>query len=191
MDETLVEGMLRVFGFVVFERQADGSFSPLSALPPWISDMTRDGTFPFLGGFLGEADEFWARTEGEGRLGSGLCTATDAQGREFHVEAWAVSLGGRQFLLFEHPASAMRLREVLQRAREQLLEREAIEKTAARAEARLRELAGEVRAGLDAIRNLVSAGGEVGGAPSRDPVLDAIRVATTTLATRVEALAGE
>ena len=85
----------------------------------------------------------------------------------------------------------MRLREVLQRAREQLLEREAIEKTAARAEARLRELAGEVRAGLDAIRNLVSAGGEVGGAPSRDPVLDAIRVATTTLATRVEALAGE
>ena len=191
MDKTLVEGLLRVFGFVVFERQADGSFSPLSALPPWISDMTKDGTFPFLGGFLAEAEQFWADTQ-EGRLGSGLCTATDSQGREFHVEAWAVALTGRQFLLFEHPASAMRLQEVLQRAREQLLEREALEKAAGRAEATLREMADEVRAGLDAIRNLVSAGEEVRpGSTSRDPVLDAIRVAATTLAARVDSLVGK
>ena len=29
MDKTLVEGLLRVFGFVAFERQLDGTFVPL------------------------------------------------------------------------------------------------------------------------------------------------------------------
>jgi signal transduction histidine kinase len=191
MDKTLVEGLLRVFGFVVFERQPDGTFAPLSALPSWLSNMTHSGTFPFLGGFLAEAEQFWAETS-EGRLGSGLCSATDGQGREFHVEAWAVALDGRRFLLFEHPASASRLQEVLQRAREQLLERESLQKTAVRVESTLQQVVDEVRTGLDAIRNLVSASEEVKpGRPARDPLLDAIRVAATTLSARVEGLAGK
>ena len=81
---------------------------------------------------------------------------------------------------------------MLQRAREQLLEREALQKAAARAETTLQQMTEEVRIGLDAIRNLVSASGEVEpDTPSRDPLLDAIRVAATTLSARVEGLVGK
>ncbi len=120
--EFIFEDLLAALDIVVMERRLDGSFLPLGTLPPWFTGLGRDGTFPFLGTFLEEAAQFWA-TNVHGRLSSGLCATSDAEGREFHFEAIAVAIAGRSLLLFELPRGVDDLRAILQEAREERLAR--------------------------------------------------------------------
>ncbi|MCU0256551.1 MAG: hypothetical protein MUF60_07390, partial [Vicinamibacterales bacterium] len=128
--EFVFEDLLAALDLVVMERRLDGSFVPLGPVPSWFSGLGRDGTFPFLGTFLGDASEFWARTV-RGRLSSGLCATVDAEGREFHFEATAVAIPGRQLLLFELPRGVDDLRSILQEAREEKLSRAGLERVLA------------------------------------------------------------
>ena len=79
----------------------------------------------FLENFLEDADAFWT-SKREGRLRSGMWTEPGPLGDDFHLEASAVSLDGRRFLLIEDltPAYAER-QSMLQKARtSRLAERE-------------------------------------------------------------------
>jgi len=51
--------LLPALDIAAFQRQPEGSFSPLAALPKWFERIVADGTFPFLGHILDEANEFW------------------------------------------------------------------------------------------------------------------------------------
>jgi hypothetical protein len=125
--EFVFEDLLAVLDVVVLERRLDGSFVPLVPVPGWFAGLEKDGTFPFLGTFLEEATQFWAGTV-RGRLPSGLCAATNAEGREFHFEAVAVAISGRHLLLFELPRGVDDLRSILQEAREEKLARAGLER---------------------------------------------------------------
>lgn len=190
MDTSLVDGLLRAFGLMVLERWPDGSLVAVSSPPAWFPSVSRDGTFPFLGGFLDEAAAFWDKGEG-GRVGSGLCEAVDGDGRAFHFEAWALNTVGRHFLVFERSDAAEQLRGALQGAREEKLAKAASDKAARDAAERLHALAREVRVSVEAIRNLVSASTEFPSGVGQVGVLDAVRVAAVNLGARAEALAGK
>lgn len=125
--EFVFEDLLAVLDAVVLERRLDGSFVPMGPVPSWFAGLGADGTFPFLGTFLEEAAAFWA-SQVRGRLSSGLCATTNAEGREFHFEATAVAIAGRQLLLFELPRGVDDLRSILQEAREEKLTRGGLER---------------------------------------------------------------
>jgi len=106
----------------VFERGADGGFSSLATPPAWLQAFSSDTSFPFLGSFLEEARQFWAEPR-PSRLTWGPCAATNPDGTELHFRVSALSLPDRQFLVFELDPGAVMMREILQKAREQALER--------------------------------------------------------------------
>jgi hypothetical protein len=103
-----------------FERQPGGSFSPLTTLPQWFGRLAGDGTFPFLGHILEEANEFW-ESRSTGRRDWGPCAEVDPAGSEFHYYVTAVMIGYQQFLCFQLDPGSDRLREVLQKVREAAL----------------------------------------------------------------------
>ena len=82
----------------------------LKPLLPWLRrvntrwkgerDILVSRTFPFLDHFLVDAEAFWATGE-PGRIGSGLSSEPGADGKDFHFEAWAVTVESGQFLLLE------------------------------------------------------------------------------------------
>jgi len=190
MDQSTIDGLLRVFGLMVLERWPDGSFVAASTAPEWFPAVSRDGTFPFLGAFLEEATSFWAR-EDEGRVGSGLCAATDEAGNEFHFEAWAVTAGKRQFLVIERSGSVAQLQETLQKAREEKLAKAAADRTKRETAETLHELTREVRTALASIRNLLAASEDLPEGAGQRHVLEAVRVAATNLGARLDALVGK
>ena len=64
-------------------------------------------------------------------VGSGLSSEPGADGKDFHFEAWAVTVDSGQFLLLEWRRDGEELQAMLQRAREGLLEQERLERTKA------------------------------------------------------------
>ena len=125
MTPDIFATLLSALGIAAFERQADGGFTPVAPPPDWLRYLSKDMTFPFLGAFLDEGRAFWERAEA-GRVSSGLCAETDESGREFHFEVSAVAAEGRQFLVFELATDAEEVRAMLQSAREQALDSEAL-----------------------------------------------------------------
>lgn len=150
--EFVFEDLLAALDMVVLERRLDGSFVPMAPVPSWFAALGRDGTFPFLGTFLEEAAQFWARTV-RGRLSSGLCAATDAEGREFHFEATAVAVGGRSLLLFDLPRGVDDLRSILQEAREEKLTRAGLERVLDLRTQAMRDVRAELRQLSEASRD--------------------------------------
>lgn len=142
--------LLAVLDLALFERQVDGTFLPIGPLPAWFVSLSRDASFPFLGTFLEEANEFWMRTS-RGRLASGLCAAADADGREFHFEATAIAVANRHLLLFEMPRGVDELRAVLQEAREEKLARTGLERLLELRTRALRTVHEEVHRGVAAL----------------------------------------
>jgi hypothetical protein len=105
---------------VAFERTADGNFRPLTQPPAWFGRLSRDGTFPFLGHILEEAQAFWnARADG-GREWGPSADVTE-EGREFHYLVKALRVQGRAYLVFQRDSSAERMRAVLQKVRSDAL----------------------------------------------------------------------
>jgi hypothetical protein len=119
MSNDALKVLLAAAEVAAFERSADGSFSALAEAPPWFRRLAGT-TFPFLGHVLDEANAFWQ----SGTVGTrewGPSVETDDAGREFHYLVTAVAAGDRQFLLFRLDRGSDRVREVLQKVRDEKL----------------------------------------------------------------------
>jgi hypothetical protein len=112
--------LLPALDIAAFERLPEGSLSPMAPPPPWFVRIVADGTLPFLGHILEEANQFW-ESRSSGRRDWGPCAEVDATGSEFHYMVTAVTIGYQQYLCFQLDPGSDRLREVLQQVREQAL----------------------------------------------------------------------
>jgi hypothetical protein len=112
--------LLPALDIAAFERRPEGSFSPMAPPPPWFVRIVADGTMPFLGHILEEANQFW-ESRSSGRRDWGPCAEVDATGSEFHYMVTAVTIGYQQYLCFQLDPGSDRLREVLQQVRDQAL----------------------------------------------------------------------
>ena len=114
--------LLTALDIVAFERASDGSFRPLSQPPAWFGRLSRDGTFPFLGHILEEAQLFW-NLRADGIREWGPCADVTEDGHEFHYVVKALRVQGRAYLVFQRDQSAERMRDVLQKVRSEALGR--------------------------------------------------------------------
>jgi hypothetical protein len=120
MSDDLVTKLLPAMDIAAFKRSPEGSFALIAPPPRWFAGLVDDTTFPFLGHILEEATTFWQR----GTTGCrewGPCAEVNEVGREFHYRVLAVNAEAGQFLVFELDSGADRMREVLQKVREQAL----------------------------------------------------------------------
>jgi len=142
MTDASVATLLPALNIAAFRRGADGSFSLVAPPPRWFT-RAADVTFPFLGHILDEATEFW-RSGASGSREFGPCEEIDESGRRFHYRIRVLTIGrrGSQFLVFEFDPGSDRLRDALQKAREQALVMEQNRAKYDRAAAEIRELRG-------------------------------------------------
>jgi hypothetical protein len=120
MSDHALEVLLPSLNLVPFERRPDGSFASLLPPPDWFRPRTSDGVFPFLGHILEEATAFWD-LGANGVQEWGPCADVDPEGREFHYKVIGVQTEGRQFLVFQLDRESDRMREVLQKVRDNAL----------------------------------------------------------------------
>ena len=145
MTDSLLTALLPAMNIAVFSRRADGSFSSIAPPPAWFPRIA-DVTFPFLGHILEEAIEFW-NSGVPGSREYGPCAERDETGREFHymVRSLTIGEGGSQFLIFELDPGSDRLREALQKARDQALVLEQQRVTQRAAAADIQQAAREIQ----------------------------------------------
>jgi hypothetical protein len=145
----VVTKLLPAIDIAAFTRARDGSFSPVAPHPRWFERLVAETTFPFLGHILEEANLFWQRgTAGVREWGP--CAEVNDEGHEFHYRVLAVTVDDSQFLLFELDSGSDRMREVLQKVREQ-----ALANPAAATQATLSKVQHEVRRTTDRIHGLL------------------------------------
>jgi hypothetical protein len=123
MTDNTLSTLLTALDIAAFERGADGSFQSLAPLPPWFTRLSRDGTFPFLGHILEEAQGFWS-SGANGVREWGPCADVNEAGQEFHYRVKALRVDTRSYLVFVIDEGAERLRRVLQRVRSDALQQE-------------------------------------------------------------------
>jgi hypothetical protein len=121
MSEAEVTKLLTAIDIAAFKRGPAGSFTPVAPAPRWFERLVADTTFPFLGHILEEARLFWLLgTPGYREWGPSV--DVDERGREFHYRVVAVVVADAgDFLLFQLDPGSDRMREVLQKVREQAL----------------------------------------------------------------------
>ena len=120
MTDDGVTKLLPAIEIAAFRRAPDGSFSAIAPPPRWFERLVADVTFPFLGHILEEANLFWQHGQA-GVREWGPCVEVNDAGREFHYRVLAVTAERSQFLLFQLDPGSDRMREVLQKVREQAL----------------------------------------------------------------------
>jgi hypothetical protein len=120
MSDDLLKALLPALGIAAFERHIDGSFRALAPIPRWFERLAGDGTFPFLGHILEEAARYWNKGEAKPREW-GPSAETDEAGREFHYMVTALYVSGRSVLIFTLDTASDRMRQVLQKVRDQAL----------------------------------------------------------------------
>lgn len=142
-DKTIGSEILSVLGIAVLERGAGGQFTLVGAAPYWFLQLcpgadtgpealTRAVALPFFENFLEDAETFW-RSNGGGRLKSGVWTEAGPLGEEFVLEASAVCLGPRKIVLIENQTLANAEKEtILQSARKSKLRERERRRTAER-----------------------------------------------------------
>lgn len=145
----LPAGLLAALDVATLERQPDGLFSPLGALPGWFGAFAASGEAPeasgargpvdlaaasdFLSHFLPSAVAVWDGS-GPDRLMSGPFTEPGADGEEHTLEATALSADGRAMLLLGPPTMTFATTQrLLQTARDERLD---LERTRRRTEER-------------------------------------------------------
>jgi signal transduction histidine kinase/CheY-like chemotaxis protein/HPt (histidine-containing phosphotransfer) domain-containing protein len=131
----ILESFLSNQGFALFEPLGDGAFGPVGHFPEWLERIwgtdaahavtVRVGKLsPFLDNFLYDAEEFW-QTNAEGSVKSGNWTERGVNGVETPMEAAALRIEGRPLLLVQNFSSAFaEQQQILQTARDGLLEHE-------------------------------------------------------------------
>jgi hypothetical protein len=122
MSDNPASTLLTALDIAAFERGPEGGFKSVAPLPTWFTRLSRDGTFPFLGHILEEANVFW-NTGVRGLQEWGPCAEVNEQGEEFHYRVKALRVQAGAYLVFQLDEGAERLREVLQKVRADALER--------------------------------------------------------------------
>ena len=122
MTEQDPERLLTALEIAAFARVQQSAFRPLATPPAWFGRLSRDGTFPFLGDILEEAEAFWVSGQ-EGSRQWGPCAEVAEDGREFHYLVKALTADQHAYLVFQLDEGAERLREVLQKVRADGLDR--------------------------------------------------------------------
>lgn len=134
-SSSLADAILARLGLVVFERLPDGVFMRIAPAraPEWFirlylgasgtAPVTLQEAFPFLEGFLNEAEDVWHGGITE-RLRSEPFTIVDRAGVEALLVASALAIEHRSFLILEQPNDFDERRRTLQRAREHTLAHE-------------------------------------------------------------------
>ncbi|MCZ2073951.1 MAG: response regulator [Bryobacteraceae bacterium] len=119
---------------LALERTQSGCFVPLGSLNATFESLgvseswNPDETFPYLNDFLADAGRIWA--EG-GRIDSDVWVQSDTQGRERALEASAIGVGNRSFLVLRVLGSEYEERKnAVQKARESRLLYERLRETA-------------------------------------------------------------
>src|SRR5262245_19719858 len=127
-EETVARDLLAALEVAVLEQDGDRNLRLAGAVPEWFGRfhpgvlsapprIEQDLGSPFLENFLSDADGFWTSGQ-DGRIRSGLWTEPGPLGDDFHLEASAVALDGRRFLLIEDMTPGYAERQaMLQRAR--------------------------------------------------------------------------
>lgn len=133
--ESFAAALLQSEGYAAFEYLGNGNArligQPAAFLKDILgeqaisSDPIRPGdTMAFLENFLYEAEDFWT-SQTEGRVESTLWVEKAVDGREIALEAEALWLAGRRILLVRNPQARYAAdAEMLQTARDSLLEHE-------------------------------------------------------------------
>ena len=134
-DESLISALLLKQGYAMFEYLGDGLCRAAGAWPDFLkellgSDVAGDGVvrlgekFAFLDNFLFDAEEFWTR-QSQGSAESGTWIEKAVSGREYALEASAMWLAGKCVLLIHNPQEKYDAQvQILQTARNSLLEHE-------------------------------------------------------------------
>jgi len=120
MSDNALSTLVTALGLAAFERDAEGGFQSLATVPAWFTRLSRDGTFPFLGHILEEANIFW-NAGADGTYEWGPCADQDESGKEFHYLVKAPRIDKRAYLVFQIDEGAERLRQVLQKVRSDAL----------------------------------------------------------------------
>ena len=120
MTDNALATILTALDIAAFERGAEGGFQSLAPLPAWFARLGQDGTFPFLGHILEEANLFWD-AGADGLYEWGPCAEVAESGKEFHYRVKALRVNTRAFLVFQLDEGAERLRQVLQKVRSDAL----------------------------------------------------------------------
>ncbi len=116
---------------LILERLEPGSFRLLADPPAWFRKLAGSGheeaplrpgeMSAFLDNFLVDAEQFWKKGR-RGLIHSGPWVEVSGDGRDYHLEARASSVGGRSLLLIEEQGESYReRRDLLQKARQNSL----------------------------------------------------------------------
>jgi signal transduction histidine kinase/DNA-binding response OmpR family regulator len=181
-----------------FEVLPSNSFRLFSTPPEWLRDLSPGvetnpevdlvERFPLLEAFLPEAREAW-QTVGQGRACSDLWSEAIAGGGEMHLQAWALKISGRPFLLIEAADVLYRERQqVLQYAHETALQydviarlnREVQRATQAKSDF-LATMSHEIRTPMNAILGMADVLAETSLTAEQRSCVDIVQRATSNL----------
>jgi hypothetical protein len=157
MRDPILTDVFHALDLFVAERLPNSSFVALTPPPRWLTrflSSTAEGApitlvqaFPFLGGFLTEAEGFWR--DGASRSMTSGPFAVDDPGGELLLRAWALNVGVNTLLVLARLKGEADTRPMLQTARDNALAHEKAVRQIGATDAPLRELsrlAGELLA---------------------------------------------
>lgn len=131
MSDDVLRDVVEALDAVVIERMPNAGYLLMTPAPAWLAGALADGqslgdAFPFLRHFLQFAGRAW-HDGPPARAESGPFEAEIGEDRVL-LTATALSVGGRRMLVLQRLAGDTDPRAILQRAREQLLDRERLER---------------------------------------------------------------
>jgi len=166
-DEPFAEGVLRQQGYAVFEVLGEGGLRALGKPADWCREVFGEdaasgqpiqltGEFPFLEDFLEDVEPYWDLKR-EGGEASGTWLETGASGREYALEACALSVGDKRIVAIQNPQARYEDQlMVLQRGRDSFLEHERLQKEIQKKEILLHCIIHDLSQPLTAIRASLS-----------------------------------
>jgi hypothetical protein len=180
MTPDVLPALTRALGLAVIERLPNTGYILAAPAPDWLAGAlgtshTLPSAFPFLGHFLQIAGTVWHEGPGA-RADSGPFEAT-INGEPMLLRATALTVDDHKLLVVERLIGDADPRPMLQRAREQMLDRERLERHATAVHGPAAAIAREVAAlaGIDL-------------PPNARAVVDRLTQATAALESTVAAL---
>ncbi|CAN2039043.1 two-component system, sensor histidine kinase [Candidatus Magnetomoraceae bacterium gMMP-15] len=133
-----IQKVVSALGFIVMRRVHENIFQLIADPPDWFVPMFPDAAIkkkinpgknlPFLENFLIDAEEFW-ESKSKGQLKSGTWIEVNQSGKENALEAIALSLGKKKFLIIEsHRCCFKEKQSAIQKGRQVSLDYERLER---------------------------------------------------------------
>lgn len=134
-NDLLIFDISAFLDLLILEYKGNKQFKLIGFVPHWadfiapamdrkLRESELIDRFPLIENFLVDAKQFW-RNNNRGKLKSDLWIETDRLNKEVHLEATAIKLKNRDFLLIEYAHSSTEEKfKLIQRARELKLEHE-------------------------------------------------------------------